>query len=436
MRRTLFITSISILAIFATTLSADMTGADPYYSGAPGDGTCISCHGTTLNSGGGSVKVSFANGTTYVPGQRQLVTISIADPSAKRWGFEASPRLASATSTGAGTVATADSNTRIALTRGTLQWITHTQAGTRLGTTSGVTFQFNWTAPSTDVGDVTFYVAANAANGNSLADSGDHIYTTTATLTAAPVISNKPQISSGGVVNAANPASTSIEAGSWISIFGSNLAPSTIASGRAWEPSEIVNGTLPTSLDGVSVTVNGKAAAISYVSNGQINAQAPDDTATGPVSVVVTNANGASDPGTVVLQAFSPALFAFEAQSRRYAAAILADGSYSGPSGLFGTTPTVPARTGDILQLFATGFGPTTPTVASGQVFSSAASTANPVTATIGGVDAEVEFSGITGAGLYQINVWVPAGLSSGDQPIVLTVGGLATQSGLYVAVQ
>jgi len=86
--------------------------------------------------------------------------------------------------------------------------------------------------------------------------------------------------------------------------------------------------------------------------------------------------------------------------------------------------------------LFATGFGSTTPTVASGQGFSSGASTANPVTATIGGVDAEVEFSGITGAGLYQINVWVPAGLSSGDQPIVLTVGGLATQSGLYVAVQ
>jgi hypothetical protein len=140
------------------------SGADPGYSGAPGDSTCIACYGTKLNSGSGSVTLQFANGTTYTPGQTQLVTVTIADPTAKRWGFEASPRLASsASSTGAGSMAPTDSFTQIAGTQGTIQWITHTLAGTRNGTTSGVSFQFNWTAPSSDAGSITFYVAANAA---------------------------------------------------------------------------------------------------------------------------------------------------------------------------------------------------------------------------------------------------------------------------------
>ena len=429
--------AIYVTAFIASALApwalADSTGADPGYSGAPGDSTCISCHGTTLNSGSGSVKVSFANGTTYVPGQTQVVTVSIADATAKRWGFEASPRVSSAAqTTGAGKVATADTFTRIASTRGTIQWITHTLTGTRLGTTGGVDFKFNWTAPASDVGAVDFYVAANAANGNNQDDSGDKIYSTKVTLTAAAAVSNKPVISAGGVVNAASQ-SASIESGSWVSIYGSNLAPSTVATGRSWTGAEIVNGQLPVNLDGVSVTINGKPAAISYVSNTQLNVQAPDDTATGPVAVVVTTANGSSDAATVNLQPFSPGLFMF---TTKYPAAILADGTYAAAPGTLASVVSRAATAGDVVQLFGTGFGATDPAVVSGWVFAGAAETAATVTATIGGVSAPVEFSGITGAGLYQINVRVPAGLPAGDLPLMLTVGGVSIPAASYLTVQ
>ena len=76
---------------------------------------------------------------------------------------------------------------------------------------------FSWTAPATDVGPVTFYVAANAANNNGN-NQGDQIYNTKVTLTPAAVPT--PTISSNGVVNGAN-FKPGISPGSWISILGS-----------------------------------------------------------------------------------------------------------------------------------------------------------------------------------------------------------------------
>ena len=90
-----------------------------------------------------------------------------------------------------------------------------------------------------------------------------------------------------------------ITPGAWLSIFGDNLASIS----RPWNPqTEITSGKLPTSLDGVSVTINGKAAPIYYISPNQINIQAPSDDTTGPVQVVVTNANGTSNAVTAAIQ--------------------------------------------------------------------------------------------------------------------------------------
>jgi uncharacterized protein (TIGR03437 family) len=78
-----------------------------------------------------------------------------------------------------------------------------------------------------------------------------------------------------------------------VSIFGSNLASAGDA--RLWNSStEIVNGKFPLSLDNTSVTVNGKSAAVEYIQPSQVNIQAPDDTAVGPVQVVVTTPSGSS----------------------------------------------------------------------------------------------------------------------------------------------
>jgi uncharacterized protein (TIGR03437 family) len=123
----------------------------------------------------------------------------------------------------------------------------------------------------------------------------------------APVITS--------VLNAAS-FQPGIEAGSWVMIRGTNLA--NTSPGRTWHTDEIVNGKLPTSLDGVSVTINGKPAFVEYISPTQINVQAPSETAVGTVDVVVTN-NGAPSVagGHAQLQTVAPAFFAYPGTTLR-----------------------------------------------------------------------------------------------------------------------
>lgn len=197
----------------------------------------------------------------------------------------------------------------------------------------------------------------------------------------------------------------------------------------------------------VTVTVNGSSAYIWYASPTQINAQAPDDTTTGRVDVHVDFA--CANPGvyggadaTVTLGPVSPSFSLFDAT---HPAALIAmpngsgaygNGTYDllGPPGIL-TTPTRLVRPGEALVLYGIGFGPTTPTVSAGRPFVGAAPTNYPVTVTIGGKNAPVAFSGIVGAGLYQINVTVPD-LPAGDQPLTALVDGVGTQAGIMVAVE
>jgi uncharacterized protein (TIGR03437 family) len=175
------------------------------------------------------------------------------------------------------------------------------------------------------------------------------------------------------------------------------------------------------------VTIDNKQAYLWVVSPTQINAQAPDDAATGMVSVAVTTASGTAT-STVTLAAYGPS-FSLLGDGKHVAGEILtpngtgAFGSYDlvGPSNTFSYS-TRPVKAGETLVLFGVGFGPTTPHVAAGRAFSGAAATNTPVTITIGGVNANVSFAGITEAGLCQINVTVPPNVGSGDQPVQATV--------------
>jgi uncharacterized protein (TIGR03437 family) len=92
-------------------------------------------------------------------------------------------------------------------------------------------------------------------------------------------------------------------------------------------------------------------------------------------------------------------------------------------------------KPGEILELFGVGFGPTNPAVPAGKAFTGAAPTTNTVSVTIGGVAAKVLFSGITEAGVYQLNVTVPQ-VGSGDQPLLATVAGVSTPSNVLITVQ
>jgi uncharacterized protein (TIGR03437 family) len=117
---------------------------------------------------------------------------------------------------------------------------------------------------------------------------------------------------------------------------------------------------------------------------------------------------------------------------------IYSGGTYDiiGPTGTSLGYPTVAAKAGDTIELFGTGFGPTTPTVLAGAAFSGAAPTTNPVTVQINGVSVTTAFAGISGAGLYQLTLTVPSSLGKGDVSLVAAVGGVQTPSSVVISLQ
>jgi uncharacterized protein (TIGR03437 family) len=246
------------------------------------------------------------------------------------------------------------------------------------------------------------------------------------------VIAHAPSVTA--VVNAASSL-PGIADGSWVSIFGTNLSNTA----RGWRDGEIVAGSLPVTLDGVSVAIGGLPAALSYISPTQLNVQAPLTGRTGPVEVVVTNNSVASTAASAAVSRSAPGVFVFGPGGNKYAAAIIwhSDGIYDylGPAGLFGPALTTrPARPGEILELYATGLGPTNPSVPARAVFSGSAPLVDPATVTIGGVPAQVSYAGLVGAGLYQLNVTVP-NLPVGDQLLLVKVNGATSQPGVFVTV-
>ena len=98
--------------------------------------------------------------------------------------------------------------------------------------------------------------------------------------------------------------------------------------------------------------------------------------------------------------------------------------------------PAITAKAGDTVELFAYGLGPTNPPIPAGKAFSGAAPTTNPVTVLINNISVTPTFAGLSSAGLYQINLTIPQGLGTGDVPIVATVGGSQTQTGVVISLQ
>lgn len=232
---------------------------------------------------------------------------------------------------------------------------------------------------------------------------------------------SRPVIAENGVVNAASFL-TGISSGSWFTVRGVNLAPTT----RSWTGSDFNADRLPTSLDGVRVLVNGKPAYIAYISPTQINALAPEDLTVGSVPIEVEN-NGRRSLFEVTLRRTrAPGLFMMPAPVARLAAATFSDGSLVAPRDTFPSLTTHGVKPGDVVSLYATGLGPTNPNYPEGRVFEQPLPIPAPAV-TLGGRTAKVLYSGMISPGLYQINIEVPE-LSAGDQEIVVTAQGVRTQ--------
>jgi uncharacterized protein (TIGR03437 family) len=239
-----------------------------------------------------------------------------------------------------------------------------------------------------------------------------------------------PSIAANGVVNGASFA-PGIVPNSWATITGSNLSAVT----DTWD-NFIVNGKLPTTVDGVSVTVRGTPAYVYYVSPGQINFIVPD-VGEGPKQVMVTNSAGSSAGVPVTASTFGPGFFLWP---NSQAVATYQNFTLAAAGGTFPGATTVPAKPGDVIILWGTGFGPTTPAAPVGEETPSGTtySTSTLPTVEIDNVSAKVYGAALAPgfAGLYQVAIQVPATLGNGNWPIVATIGGVSSPSGAVLTVQ
>lgn len=461
-------------------------GPPPGYVGVPGENgglTCANsgCHTGTTNdpANKGSVTAVFPNGLTYTPGVAQKLSVTIADPAPtqKAAGFQLTARVAATPSTMAGTFATVDTYTQVICsqpnlqiftyqnTNGascksgyTLQYIEHTgtqtdppppaQGGFENSIAHGLpyTYNFMWTPPATNVGNITIYVAGNAGAGNPPTDEGDHIYATKYTLTPAAA-TPAPAISSGGIVSAgAFGGFTAAAAGSWIEIYGSNLGPTT---GYQWAGTDFNGNNAPTSLQGVGVKINGISAFIDYVSATQVNALVPSGVGTGPATVILSTSSGSSPAYSLTLNALEPGLLAtgaFVTGGKQYVVAFNSDGSYTLPTaGISGLTPSRPAKPGETIVIYGVGFGTAAVSTLQGPAplgFGTIATVANSLTNSmqmfLAGTPASLGYFGLAPnyVGLYQFNVVVPLSMANSDAvPLTFNVGGNTGSQTLYTAV-
>ena len=427
---------IATIALVPLIVHAFREGPPPRKTGAPGDSTCLDCHIGPRTDNSPNLNVTFPNGLTYTPGTKQKLAVVVSISNVEAWGFEMTARLASDTTHAqAGSFSPVDGNTQVICENGSprgsggcpasapVEFIEHTLPGTQNNT-----FTFDWTPPASDAGNVEIYVAANASTGP--APAGANINLKHYTLTPAAATSNAPAIKAqNGVLNGAS-FQPGLSAGSWGVILGTNLSSTT----RTWAADDFANGTgLPTSLDHVSVTVDGKPAYVEYISSTQINFVVPASSSFGPVNVQVTNPGGSSNMATAQLQAESPAFFLWNG---KYATASHTDFSLAANTSVSSTAK--PAEPGETIILWGTGFGATNPPGNIGQVTSGAPAVVKLPTVTIGGVQAEVFGAALSPgfAGLYQIALEVPKSLPDGDHAIVAQLNGVQSAANVLLTVQ
>ena len=264
-------------------------------------------------------------------------------------------------------------------------------------------------------------MSGNAANGNG-SSSGDFIYTSSVILNS--VLHKVPTANT--LVAAATSTFGPMTRNSWVTIYGSNLAATT----RSWNDGDFNNGTLPMSLDGVSIFLNQfgfpRLASVGYVSPTQVNFLLPSDLANTATTVQVRNAAGVTAEIAIAVQASAPQLFTADGTS------ILA----SHANGTF-VARAAPAAPGETITLFATGLGATTPALTPFQLASGGANLTTLPVVNIGGAPATVQAaSAVPGtAGVYQIRVGVPDNAVNGNQLVVVVVGGVES-AGVVITVQ
>lgn len=247
-----------------------------------------------------------------------------------------------------------------------------------------------------------------------------------AMIPAATVWGQTPAINKGGILNAASFAiGQPLAPGSLIAIFGSGFGPLAQADSIP----------LATTLANVSVSIGGIKAPLSFVSDGQINAEIPWEVAsTGSVNVIVTRNGNPSGAEPIAVNPVSPGVFAFNGHALAIIATDPADpryGSLAAPSGSIAGLTTFPARAKDALIVYANGLGPVSPAPQTGNNSSDGTlrRTTTDLTVLIGNLPSQVIFSGLSPqyVGVYQVNVFVPQASAGNAIPIQMQTGGFTS---------
>lgn len=246
-------------------------------------------------------------------------------------------------------------------------------------------------------------------------------------LAAIPLSAQDPNYSAASIVNAATQTAETLAPNTIATIYGTNLSWTT----HALTGFDLNGGTLPNSLDGVSVYVNGILSSLFYVSPGQINFLIPYDIVASTGTVYVAR-QGVAGPGvTIPLANTSPGFFEWNGN---FALAEHADGSV--------ITASYPAQPGEIVVLYAGGLGRTSPDVPSGHIVSVATSilyeselqillNGNPCPAS------SIYYAGVAPgfAGLYQINLLLPSAVTP-NPAIQMVIGTQASPGSVLLYVQ
>jgi uncharacterized protein (TIGR03437 family) len=206
-----------------------------------------------------------------------------------------------------------------------------------------------------------------------------------------------------GIENAASsaPFTAGVAPGEFITLYGSNLAPGE----------QVASVPFPNILNGVQVLINDVAAPIYYVSPNQVSVIVPYETTDSIAEIQVKNAGVTSNAVTLFVNKTAPGVFSQSENGLGLAAALHSDFSL--------VTESNPAVGGETVLVYLTGIGAVVPPVADGAAGPSSplSVTTNTIAAAVGGQAAAVTFAGLAPgfAGLYQVNLTMPSGLTSGN---------------------
>ena len=278
-------------------------------------------------------------------------------------------------------------------------------------------------------GGVAPFASMNGPAGIALASNGNLYIADSGNSAVRELILGGFQIKIAAVVNAASNLAGPVSGGEIVVLYGTGMGPAGLVQ---YTPG--TNGQAPATLAGTTVYFGNYAAPLLYSSASQVAAVVPYEVSGSQVQVFVKYNGDLSATFPVSLATAAPAIFTADLSGKGQAAAVnIQNGIWAYNSAAH------PLNAGDYVELFLTGTGQTNPPSVDGQVTPNANElVAASVTVTLGGRTFTAQYAGGAPgavAGLTQVNVQIPSGLTAGAVPVSVQVGSVSTQPGVTIAV-